>query len=64
MIKAKGEAESILIRGDALKQNPTFVELQIIDQWDGVTPLVIGGSDKLVMPLRDLQQSRNHGTTQ
>jgi len=51
VIKAKGEAESIRIRGDALKQNPAFVDLQIVDKWDGITPLVIGGSDNLLLPL-------------
>lgn len=61
VIKAKGEAESIRIRGDALKENPAFVDLQIVDKWDGVTPLAIGGGDGLVLPLRDLQaQARNN----
>jgi prohibitin 2 len=60
VIKAKGEAESIRIRGDALKQNPAFVDLQVVDKWDGVTPLVIG-NDKLVMPL-GLEQARTRGT--
>lgn len=61
VIKAKGEAESIRIRGDALKQNPAFVELQIVDKWDGITPLVIGGGGNMLLPLRDLQAgARNH----
>jgi prohibitin 2 len=42
VIKAKGEAESIRIRGRALKENPTYIDLQIVDKWDGSTPLVIG----------------------
>jgi prohibitin 2 len=61
VIKAKGEAESIRIRGDALKQNPAFVDLQIVDKWDGITPLVIGGGGNLLMPLRDVEaQARKH----
>ena len=61
VIKAKGEAESIRIRGEALKQNPAFVDLQIVDKWDGITPLVIGGAGNLLLPLRDLQApSRKH----
>lgn len=60
VIKAKGEAKSIRIRGDALRQNPAFVDLQVVDKWDGVTPLVIG-NDKLVMPL-GLEQARTRGT--
>jgi len=56
VIKAKGEAESIVIRGEALKQNPAFIDLQIVDKWDGITPLVIGAGDNLVFPLQDLER--------
>ncbi len=58
VIKAKGEAESIRIRGQALKENPTYIDLQIVDKWDGLTPLVIGGGDNLVFPLQDLERLR------
>ncbi len=64
VIKAKGEAESIRIRGQALRDNPTYIDLQIVDKWDGLTPLVIGG-DNLVLPLQDLErlrQSKNNAT--
>jgi prohibitin 2 len=61
VIKAKGEAESIRIRGDALKQNPAFVDLEIVDKWDGITPLVVGSGDNIMMPLRDLE-ARTHAT--
>jgi len=66
VIKAKGEAESIRIRGDALKQNPAFVDLQIVDKWDGITPLVVGGGDNVVLPLHDMARTtkvRNHVPT-
>ena len=56
VIRAKGEAESILIRGDALKQNPAFVELQIVDKWDGIAPIVIGGGDKVMLTLQDIER--------
>lgn len=56
VIKAKGEAESIRIRGQALRANPAFIDLQIVDKWDGLTPLVIGGDDNLVFPLQDLER--------
>ena len=62
VIKAKGEAESIRIRGQALKDSPTFIDLQIVDKWDGLTPLVIGGGDNLVFPLQDLERM-NHSRT-
>ena len=56
VIRAKGEAESILIRGDALKKNPAFVELQIVDKWDGIAPVVIGGGDKVMLSLQDIER--------
>lgn len=65
VIKAKGEAESIRIRGEALKENPAYVDLQIVDRWDGIAPLVIGSGDNVLLPLQDLQRAQNadsHGT--
>jgi prohibitin 2 len=59
VIQARGEAESIRIRGEALKDNPAFVDLKIVDKWDGLTPLVIGGSDGLVFQLQDLERIRS-----
>ena len=54
VIKAKGEAESINLRGKALRENPSVIELQVVEQWDGVTPLVVGpGTDAadMLLPL-------------
>lgn len=59
VIKAKGEAESIIIRGEALKKNPAFVELQIVDKWDGLAPVVIGGGDKVMLTLQDIERLKN-----
>ena len=56
VIKAKGEAESIVIRGEALKKNPEFVDLQIVDKWDGLAPVVIGGGDKVMLSLQDIER--------
>lgn len=58
VIKAKGEAESIKIRGQALKDNPAFVDSQIVDRWDGVTPLVIGAGDNVLLTVSELEQLR------
>jgi prohibitin 2 len=61
VIKAKGEAESINLRGKALRENPSILELQVIEQWDGVTPLVVGPSAtgaNMVLPLGDLDLNR------
>ena len=56
VIKAKGEAESILLRGKALRENPSVLELQIIERWDGVTPRVVGPGvtgANMMLPLGD-----------
>jgi len=58
VIKAGGEAQSIRIRGEALKENPAFVELQVVDKWDGVAPLIIGSGDNVMMPLSELERLR------
>lgn len=66
VIKARGEAESIRIRGEALIENPSFVELQVVDKWDGIAPLVVGHGDGLMLPLPDLERRRElqpHGTS-
>ena len=59
IIRAKGEAESIMIRGDALKKNPAFVDLQIVDKWDGIAPSIIGGGDKVMLTLQDIERLRS-----
>lgn len=43
IIRAKGEAESIRIRAEAIRDNPGLIQLQIVEKWDGRSPLVIGG---------------------
>ena len=58
VIKAAGEAKSIVIRGEALKENPAFVELQIVDRWDGITPLIVGSGGNVMMTLPDLERRR------
>jgi prohibitin 2 len=58
VIQAKGEAESIRIRGQALKEDPAVVDLKIVEKWDGIAPLVVGGREGLVYPLQDLERLR------
>lgn len=43
VIRAKGEAEAIRVRGEAVRDNPGLVQLQIVEKWDGKAPLVVGG---------------------
>lgn len=42
VIKAKGEAQSIHLRGKALMENPSVLDLQVVEKWDGIVPLVVG----------------------
>jgi len=61
VIKAKGDAESIRIRGEALKLTPAFIDLQIVEKWDGKAPMVYGGSGSganMLLPLADLQKQK------
>ncbi len=41
IIRAKGEAEAIRERGAALKLNPAFLRLQMVERWNGRAPLVV-----------------------
>lgn len=62
IIRAKGEAEAIRIRGEALKNNPDLINLQIVEKWDGHTPLVVGGGGEggsnILLPLGDMQRTK------
>lgn len=55
VIRARGEAEAIRIRGEALKLNTAFLRLQIVEKWNGRSPLVIpagnGSPSGLLLPL-------------
>ena len=42
IIRAKGEAEAIQVRGQSLRDNPDFIRLQIVQNWNGKSPLVVG----------------------
>jgi prohibitin 2 len=57
IIKARGEAESINLRGKALRENPSFIELQIVERWDGITPVVVGphaSGANMILPVGDM----------
>ncbi len=54
VVRAKGEAESISIRGEALAQNPELIDLEIVRKWNGRAPRVVGGDAggaKMILPL-------------
>ena len=60
-IKAKGEAEAIRIRSEALRGNPELIQLQIVEKWDGRSPLVVGSGGKgganILLPLQELKDA-------
>lgn len=58
VIRAKGEAEAIRVRGRAVQDNPGLVQLQIVEKWNGVSPLVVGSGTgaNILLPIGD----KNH----
>ncbi len=66
VIKAKGEAEAIHLRGKALRENPSVLELEVVERWDGITPLVVGegvAGARMILPLGVLDATRGAGGT-
>ena len=58
IIRAKGEAEAIQVRGQALRDNPDFIRLQILQNWNGRSPLVVGteGGANMMLSLDELNR--------
>jgi regulator of protease activity HflC (stomatin/prohibitin superfamily) len=50
VVSAKAEAEAIKITGDALKQNPSLIQLEWVKKWDGKMPLYNGGESNVLVP--------------
>ncbi|KRA65020.1 stomatin/prohibitin-like protein [Caulobacter sp. Root655] len=46
--KARGEAESIRIKGEAIRANPQILQQLAIEKWDGVMPKVTSGGTPFV----------------
>jgi prohibitin 2 len=62
VIRAKGEAEAIKVRGEALKLNPAFLRLQIVERWNGRSPLVVPANVNstgaaLLLPLGEVEKT-------
>jgi prohibitin 2 len=51
IIKAKADAESIRIQGEALEKTPRLVELKMVEKWNGVSPQVVGAGSNILLPL-------------
>src|SRR5438876_1381749 len=58
IIRAKGEAEALQVRGQALRDNPDFIRLQILQNWNGRSPLVVGteGGANMLLSLDELNR--------
>ena len=58
IIRAKGEAEAIQVRGQALRDNPDFIRLQILQNWNGRSPVVVGteGGANMLLSLDELNK--------
>ena len=62
VIRAEGEAQAIRARGEALKLNPAFLRLQIVEKWNGKSPLVVPADPnntgaRLLLPLGPIETS-------
>jgi prohibitin 2 len=66
IVRARGEAESISIRGEALAKNPELIDLEIVRKWNGRTPRVVGGESggaTMILPINpDATRSRTSFT--
>jgi prohibitin 2 len=54
VVRAKGEAESIRIQGEALANNPELISLEIVRKWNGRAPRAVGGNAggaQMLLPL-------------
>jgi prohibitin 2 len=56
IISARGEAEAIKVRGDALRMSPVFLRLKLVERWNGTSPMVVPSDENsagagLLLPL-------------
>lgn len=66
VVRAKGEAESIRIRGQALADNPELIDLEIVSKWNGHAPRAVGGNAggaAMLLPLAPEKPSNPAATT-
>lgn len=55
LVKAKAEAEAVKIKGEALKNSPEVISLEIAKKWDGRSPtsvVVTQGGANILLPLK------------
>jgi prohibitin 2 len=60
IIRARGEAEAIEVRGTALSANPAFVLLEMVQNWNGRSPMVVGAENggNLLMQMPSMPASQ------
>ena len=62
VISAKGEAEAIRVRGEALRQSPSYLRWRIVERWNGRSPMVVPSGPEntgasLLLPLGSVEKS-------
>jgi len=62
IMSAKGEAEAIRVRGEALRLSPAFLRWKIVERWNGRSPMVVpSGPDNsgaaLLLPVGPAEKS-------
>ena len=65
VVRAKGEAESIRIQGEALANNPELISLEIVRKWNGRAPRAVGGNAggaQMLLPLDPAPLNKNPET--
>lgn len=64
VIRARGEADAIQVRGQALRSSPDFIRLQVVQNWNGRSPLVVGaeGGANLLMSIDQLNRHAQPST--
>ena len=64
VIRARGEADAIQVRGQALRASPDFIRLQVVQNWNGRSPLVVGaeGGSSLLMSIDQLNRHAQPAT--
>jgi prohibitin 2 len=55
VVRATAEAQSVKIKGDALKSSPEVIQLEIAKKWNGICPLSVSttaGGANILLPLK------------
>lgn len=67
VVRAKGEAESMRIRGEALAKSPELIDLEVVRKWDGRAPRVVSantGGAQMLLPVSALSPGSSSTSNQ